>query len=229
MSEPIVLITGGAGNIGRTVTRAVLASGARVAVPVYKTDRPDILDELKHEFGDRLLVFALDLTTERGADEAIKEVEEWAGRVDALVHLVGGYVGGMRVDATPVEVYERMMDLNVKSAFLVARAALRSMLPRGGGGSIVLVSSRAATDNPAGHAAYAAAKSALLALAEGMASEYRDEGVRVNVLLPSTVDTEANRAAMPGADTSGWTRPESIAEQIVELLDGERTGERIEV
>lgn len=228
MSESVVLITGGAGNIGRTVTRAVLASGARVAVPVYKTDRPDILDELKREFEDRLLVFALDLTTERGADEAIKEVEEWAGRVDALVHLVGGYVGGMRVDATPVEVYDRMMDLNVKSAFLVARAALRSMLPEGGG-SIVLVSSRAATDSPAGHSVYAAAKSALLALAEGMATEYRDEGVRVNVLLPSTVDTEANRAAMPHADTSGWTRPESIAEQIVELLGGERTGERIEV
>lgn len=228
MSESVVLITGGAGNIGRTVTRAVLASGARVAVPVYKTDRPDILDELKREFEGRLLVFALDLTTERGADEAIKEVVEWAGRVDALVHLVGGYVGGMRVDATPVEVYDRMMDLNVKSAFLVARAALRSMLPEGGG-SIVLVSSRAATDNPAGHAVYAAAKSALLALAEGMASEYRDEGVRVNVLLPSTVDTEANRAAMPDADTSGWTRPESIAEQIVELLSGERTGERIEL
>lgn len=228
MSEPIVLITGGAGNIGRTVTRAVLASGARVAVPVYKTDRPDILDELKREFHDRLLVFALDLTTERGADEAIKEVVEWAGRVDALVHLVGGYAGGMRVDATPVEVYDRMMDLNVKSAFLVARAALRRMVPDGGG-SIVLVSSRAATDNPAGHAAYAAAKSALLALAEGMATEYRDDGVRVNVLLPSTADTEANRAAMPDADTSGWTRPEAIAEQIVELMHGERTGERIEL
>lgn len=228
MSEPIVLITGGAGNIGRTVTRAVLASGARVAVPVYKTDRPDILDELKRDFHDRLLVFALDLTTERGADEAIKEVVEWAGRVDALVHLVGGYAGGMRVDATPVEVYDRMMDLNVKSAFLVARAALRRMVPDGGG-SIVLVSSRAATDNPAGHGAYAAAKSALLALAEGMATEYRDDGVRVNVLLPSTVDTEANRAAMPDADTSGWTRPEAIAEQIVELLHGERTGERIEL
>lgn len=228
MSEPVVLITGGAGNIGRTVTRAVLAAGARVAVPVYKTDRPDILDPIKREFGDRLLVFALDLTTERGADEAVKEVVEWAGRLDALVHLVGGYAGGMRVDATPVEVYDRMMDLNVKSAFLVGRAALRSMVP-GGGGSVVFVSSRAATGDGAGHAAYAAAKSALLTFAGAMAEEYREDRVRVNVLLPATVDTDANRAAMPGADFSGWTRPETIAERIVALLGDGVTGERIEV
>lgn len=228
MSEPIVLITGGAGNIGRIVTRAVLAAGARVAVPTYKTDRPDILDALKREFDDRLFVFGLDLTTERGADEAIREVVEWAGRVDALVHLVGGYAGGMRVDATPVEVYDRMMDLNVKSAFLVARAVLGRMV-EGGGGSVVFVSSRAATDAPAGHAAYAAAKAALLTLADAMAAEYRDDGIRVNVLLPATVDTEANRAAMPGADTSGWTLPEVVAERILELLRDDRTGERIEV
>jgi NAD(P)-dependent dehydrogenase (short-subunit alcohol dehydrogenase family) len=227
MSEPVVLITGGAGNIGRVVTRAVLAAGARVAVPVYKTDRPDILDPIKREFGDRLLVFALDLTTERGADEAVKEVVEWAGRLDALVHLVGGYAGGMRVDATPVEVYDRMMDLNVKSAFLVGRAALRSMVP--GGGSVVFVSSRAATGDGAGHAVYAAAKSALLTFAGAMAEEYRADGVRVNVLLPSTVDTEANRAAMPGADYAAWTRPETIAERIVALLTDGVTGERIEV
>lgn len=228
MSEPIVLITGGAGNIGRTVTRAILASGARVAVPVYKTDRLDILDPIKREFGNRLLVFALDLTTERGADEAVKDVVEWAGRLDALVHLVGGYAGGMRVDATPVEVYDRMMDLNVKSAFLVGRAALRSMVP-GGGGSVVFVSSRAATDNGAGHAVYAAAKSALLTFAEAVAEEYREDGVRVNVLLPSTVDTDANRAAMPRADYSAWTAPEAIAARIVALLSDEVTGQRIEV
>lgn len=228
MSEQVVLITGGAGNIGRTVTRAVLAAGARVAVPFHKTDRPDALDALKAEFGDRLNVFALDLTTERGAKAAVDGTVEWAGRLDAVVHLVGAYAGGMRIDATPVEVWDAMMELNVRSAFLVARAAVRRML-ESGGGSLVFVSSRAAVGNPAEMAPYAASKLALLTLMEAIATEYRENGIRANALLPSTVDTEANRAAMPGADVSQWTRPETIAETILSLLNGTGTGERVMV
>ena len=227
MSEAVVLITGGAGNIGRTVTRAVLASGARVAVPLHhKADRADALDALRGEFGKRLHTFALDLTTERGAKAAVDEVVEWTGRLDALVHLVGGYAGGMRLDATPVEVWDQMMDLNVRSAFLVGRAALRQMLGAGTGGSLVFVSARAAVESAAGHAAYAASKRALLALAEGVAAEYADTGIRCNAILPGTVDTESNRAAMPGADYSSWTRPEAIAEKVLEFVGGTGTGDK---
>ncbi|HET6228623.1 MAG TPA: SDR family NAD(P)-dependent oxidoreductase [Longimicrobiaceae bacterium] len=227
MSDSVVLVTGGAGNIGRTVTAAVLASGARVAVPLHKGDRPDALDALKAQYGQKLNFFALDLTTERGAKAAVDGTVEWAGRLDGVVHLVGAYAGGMRLDATPVEVWDRMMEVNVRSAFLVGRAALRQLLKQGGGGALVFVSARAAVEKPAQMAAYAASKQALLTMVEAMAAEYVEQRIRANVLLPGTVDTQANRAAMPGADPSQWTSPEMIAQTVVSLLDGDATAERV--
>lgn len=219
MSETVVLITGGAGNLGRAVTRAFLEGGARVAVPIYKTDKKDALDGLKPEFGDRLHTFALDLTTERGANQAVEETVEWGGRLDIVAHLVGGWTGGMKLAGTPVEVWDRMMDLNLKSAWLVARASI-PRLQKAGGGSLVFVSSRAAREGRAGHAAYAVSKAALSTLVEAIAEEYGAEGVRSFALLPTTIDTEANRAAMPDADTSGWTPPEEVARLIHALATG---------
>jgi len=216
MTDTVALITGGAGNLGRAVTRAFLESGARVAVPFHKSDRPDALDALKGEFGDRILHFALDLTTERGANAAVEQVVEWGGRLDTVAHLVGGWQGGVKLADTPVEVWDRMMDLNLKSAWLVARAAVPAMV-RGGGGSMVFVSSRAARVGRAGNAAYAVSKAALLTLVEAIAEEYRPEGVRASAVLPGTVDTEDNRRAMPGADHAEWTSPEEIARVILFL------------
>lgn len=220
MNEPVVLVTGGAGNVGRAVTRAFLESGARVTVPFYKTDAPTALDGLRATFGDRVHSFALDLTTERGAQQAIDQVVEWGGRLDVVAHLVGGYTGGMRIADTPVEALDRMMDLNLKSAWLVSRFALPA-LARGGGGSMVFVSSRAAREGRAERAAYAVAKSALITLVEAIAEEYREDGIRANVVLPDTVDTEANRRSRPDADHSRWTSPEEIARVIRYLASPE--------
>ena len=219
MTDRVALVTGGAGNLGRAVTRALLESGARVAVPFYKTDRLDALDTLKGEFGSRVLTFALDLTTERGANAAVQQVLEWGGRLDAVAHLVGGWSGGARLAETPVEVWDRMMDLNLKSAWLVARASLPAMV-EGGGGSLVFVSSRAAREGRAGSGAYAIAKAGLLVLVETIAEEYGAEGVRAHAVLPGTLDTETNRRAMPDADRSGWTPPEEVARVILSLTEG---------
>ncbi|HEV2146678.1 MAG TPA: SDR family oxidoreductase [Longimicrobiaceae bacterium] len=213
MNDTVALITGGAGNLGRAVTRTFLENGARVAVPFYKTDQPDALDALRGEFGDRLFPIALDLTTERGAYAAVEQVLEWGGRLDTVAHLVGGWRGGMPLAETPIEVWDRMMDLNLKSAWLVARAAVPAMV-RGGGGSLVFVSSRAARAGRTGHGAYAVAKAAVITLAEVLAEEHRADGIRVNAVLPGTVDTEDNRRAMPDADHSAWTAPEEIARVI---------------
>ncbi len=220
MNEPVVLVTGGAGNVGRAVTRAFLESGARVTVPFYKTDAPATLDELRAEFGDRVHSFALDLTTERGAQRAIQEVVEWGGRLDVVAHLVGGYTGGVRLADTPVEALDHMLDLNLKSAWLVSRFAIPAML-RVGGGAMVFVSSRAAVRGRAKQATYAIAKSALVTLVEAIAEEYRDEGIRANVVLPGTVDTESNRHKMPDADHGRWTSPREIAEVIRYLASPE--------
>lgn len=219
MNDSVALITGGAGNLGRAVTRAFLESGARVAVPFYRTDQPDALDSLKAEFEGRLLPFALDLTTERGANAAVAQVMEWAGRVDVVAHLVGGWHGGTKLADTPLEAWERMLDLNLRSAWMMAHAAIPAMV-RGGGGSLVFVSSRAAREGRAGNAAYAISKGGLCTLAEAIAEEYAEEGVRANAVLPGTLDTEANRKAMPDADHSRWTPPEEIAQAILFLASG---------
>ena len=216
MKDRVVLVTGGAGNVGVAVTAAFLEAGARVVAPIYKTDHAGALDPLRKAHRERLHSFALDLTTERGAEQAVGQVVEWGGRIDAVAHMIGGYAGGSSVADTPLGVWERMMDLNLKSAWLVARSALPRMVSQGGG-SFVFVSSRAAVQGRAGHAAYAVAKSALITLAEAIAEEYAGQGIRANAVLPGTVDTEANRREMPRAEFSRWTPPEQNARAIVFL------------
>lgn len=216
MRDSIVMVTGGAGNLGRPVTRALLEAGARVVVPFYKTDLPTALDALRAEFGERLHVFALDLTTERGAEQAVEQAVEWGGRLDVVIHLVGGYTGGQKLGELPPEAWDRMMDLNLKSAWLIARHAIPRMLERGGG-SLLYVSSRAALRERAGQAAYAVAKSALVTLVEAISEEYRMQGIRANAILPGTIDTGANRKAMPDADHDAWTLPEEIARVLLFL------------
>lgn len=222
MNDAVVLVSGGAGNVGRAVTEAFLQEGARVVVPFYKTDKPTALDELRARHPDRLHTFALDLTTERGAQQAVERVLEWGGRLDAVAHMVGGFTGGTRLVQTPVEVWDRMMDLNLRSAWLISRFAVPQMVS-GGGGSLVFVSSRAAREVRSGQGAYAISKSALLTLVEALAVEYASEGIRANAVLPGTIDTEANRRSMPDADHSGWTQPEEIARVIVFLAGPEST------
>lgn len=215
MSDRVILVTGGAGNLGQAVTRLFLQQGERVAVPFYKTDLPGALDGLREEHGDRLHAFALDLTTERGAEAAIRETVEWGGRLDSVAHLIGGYAGGVNVPETPLEAWERMMDLNLKSAWLVARFAIPALLERGG--SMVFVSSRAALEIAPGQAAYSVAKAGLLTLVRCIAAEFGDRGIRSNAVMPGVIDTEANRRAMPRADHSRWPAPEEIARVIAFL------------
>ncbi|MEX2570452.1 MAG: SDR family oxidoreductase [Gemmatimonadota bacterium] len=216
MNDRVVLVTGGAGNLGRAVTRAFLEAGARVAVPFYKTDQPTALDALSNEFGDRLHTFALDLTTERGAEQAVRQTVEWGGQLGSLVHLVGGYVGGYSLADTPLDAWTRMLDLNMTSSFLASRFAVPRLV-EAGGGSLVFVASRAAFEDRKNRAAYSAAKAGVVALAKALAEEYADSGIRSNVIVPDTIDTEANRRANPDEDYSRWVRPEEIAEIIVFL------------
>jgi len=216
MNDAVSLVTGGAGNVGSAVTRAFLQQGARVAVPFYRTDPPHALESLREEYGDRLHRFALDLTTERGAEQAVQQVVEWGGRLDVVAHLVGGYSGGARLADTAVDAWDRMIDLNLKSAWLIARFAIPQML-KNGGGSFVFVSSRAALRDRSGHGGYAVAKSALITLAEVIAEEYGQDGIRANAVLPGTVYTEANRRAMPRGEHDRWTPPEEIASVIAFL------------
>lgn len=216
MKDPVVLVTGGGGNLGRAVTAAFLERGARVAVPSYRTEHAAALDEARERYGDRLYTFMLDLTTERGAEQAIRQTVEWGGGLDSVAHLVGGFSGGALIADTTEAVWNRMMDLNLRSAWLISRFALAALLERGGG-TLVFVSSRAAVRNRKKKGAYAIAKAGLLTLMETIAEEYGEQGIRANAVLPGTIDTEDNRRAMPKADTSVWTQPEEIARVITFL------------
>ncbi len=212
----VAFISGGAGNLGRAVTRAFLEAGWRAAVALHHTDAKGALDPLQAEFPGRVQGFLLDLTTWRGAEAAVRQTTEWGGGLHAVAHLMGGWAGGAKVAETEVELWERMMDVNLKSAYLLSRASIPQMVD-GGGGSLVFVSSRAARTGRSGMGAYAVSKAGLLVLAETIAEEYRAEGVRANAVLPGTIDTPANRAGMPNADHDSWTPPEEIARTILFL------------
>ncbi len=209
--DRVALITGGAGGLGRACVDAFLDDGWHVAVPTHRS--AEGLREAAVRHGDRLTWFDADLTTEDGAARTVDRTLEWAGRLDAVVHTVGGYAAGGPLHEAPVEEWDRMMDVNLRSAYLVARAALPRLRE---GGALVFVSSRAAVRGRAGNAAYAVSKAALLTLVEAIAEEQQGRA-RANAVLPGTIDTPANRAAMPHADPASWTPPAQIARVILFL------------
>ena len=138
------------------------------------------------------------------------------GRLDVMVNAVGAYAGGTALWQTDPAVFERMMALNLRSGYVLSKHVVPQMLKQGSG-SIVSVSSRAAVDHAAGAAAYAASKAASVALFDSLAADLKGTGVRVNSVLPSLIDTDANRKAMPDADFSKWPKPEDIAKVIIFL------------
>jgi NAD(P)-dependent dehydrogenase (short-subunit alcohol dehydrogenase family) len=203
--EASVVIGGGTGGLGSAVTQAMLDAGWRVVVP-YVAER-ELENVTAHE---RLELVQADLFDPAAAAAVIARAPEPLG---ALINLVGGYAAGGRVHETPVEDFERQFRLNLRPAYLLCAAALPRLLDAGGG-AIVCASSRAALHPFAGAAGYVASKAALLAFVDALAVEYTQDGIRANAVLPSVIDTPANRAAQPDADHSRWVKPAEIAAVI---------------
>jgi NAD(P)-dependent dehydrogenase (short-subunit alcohol dehydrogenase family) len=211
MADRTVLVTGGTGGLGGAVTAAFASAGWRVVAPVRSTPE---------ENGGATYVIA-DLNDPAAVEEAVATAAgEAAAPLRAVVNLVGGYASSGLVHETPFEEFEAMLTLNLRPTYLVTHAALPHLLAAGGG-SVVCVSSRAALVPFAGAAGYITAKAAVLAFAGAVAAEYRQKGVRCNTVLPSVIDTPANRAAQPDADHSRWVRPEEIAPVIRYLASDE--------
>ncbi len=212
------IITGGTGALGRANVEAFLRAGDRVIVPwIDKAERDEVADRFR-EAGDdgRIELVESDVTDEAAAADLARAFPE----VEVLVNGVGGFEGGSPVHETPIEVWDRLYRINVRTAVTMTHALLPGMLTRGRG-SIVNVASQAALDPPAGIAAYSAAKSAVVALTRSLQNEVAGGGVRVNAVLPATIDTPANRRAMPDADFSTWTPPAEIARVILWLCSDE--------
>jgi NAD(P)-dependent dehydrogenase (short-subunit alcohol dehydrogenase family) len=212
------LITGGTGGLGAAVTRAFLDGGWRVVVPVF-----DAAERERVPAHERLVLEPADLSDleSTSAVTAIAAGDDEAP-LRAVVNLVGGFAEGGRVHETPVEDYESQLRLNLRPAYLVCQAAIPN-LQAAGGGAIVCVSSRAALKPFPGAAGYIVAKAAVLAFVDVLAVEYRDDGIRANAILPSVIDTPANRRAMPDADHGRWVAPEQIA-SVVRVLCEDGSG-----
>ncbi|HXB54118.1 MAG TPA: SDR family oxidoreductase [Vicinamibacteria bacterium] len=213
-----VVVTGGAGALGRAVVLGLLERGARVAVP-YRS--PAEWDELQRAAGrnEALLGTRADIADPEGARSFVDEASRWLGRLDGLAAVAGAYTGSGSLEAAPVEEWERMLQANLGTAFAVCRAALPHLLKQGG--SVVTVGSQLASAGGAGAAAYAVSKAGVEALTRVLALENRDRRVRFNCVVPGIIDTPANRRAMPQADVSRWTSPAAIARVILFLLSAE--------
>ncbi|HEX2104681.1 MAG TPA: SDR family NAD(P)-dependent oxidoreductase [Solirubrobacteraceae bacterium] len=203
-----VVVTGGTGGLGTAVTRAFLDEGRRVVVPWLVEEELARVQE--HE---RLTLVKADLMDPAAAAAVVAAAGDGLG---ALVNLVGGFAQADRVHETPVDEFEKQLRLNLRPTYLMCAAALPRLLAAGGG-AIVCVSSRAAVRPFAGAAGYVTSKAAVLAFVDALHAEYRNDGVRANAILPSTIDTPANRRSMPDADFDTWVKPEEIA-RVVRFL-----------
>jgi NAD(P)-dependent dehydrogenase (short-subunit alcohol dehydrogenase family) len=211
-----VIVTGGTGGLGAAVVSHLLERGWRVLVPWIAEHELERLPE--HE---RLQLVRADLFEAASAREVVAAAASDSSLpLHGLVNLVGGFAAPGRVHEAPLEEFEAQLRLNLRPTYLMTQAALPELID-GGGGSIVCVGSRAALRPFPGAAGYVTAKAAVAAFVQAVAVEYRDDGVRCNAILPSTIDTPANRAAMPNADHSRWVPPAQIAPVIGHLLSDE--------
>ncbi len=208
------LITGGTGGLGAAVTQAFLDGGWRVVVPLYDEAERDRVPA--HE---RLVLERADLFDPASvAGVTTLAAGDGDAPLRAVVNLVGGFAMGGRVHETPIQDFDTQLRLNLRPAYLVCQAAIPHLIDAGGG-AIVCVSSRAALKPFAGAAGYIVSKAAVLSLVDVLATEYRDDGIRANAILPSVIDTPANRRANPDDDYDRWVKPAEIAAVVRALCE----------
>jgi NAD(P)-dependent dehydrogenase (short-subunit alcohol dehydrogenase family) len=211
--EHSAIVTGGTGGLGAAVVARLLDDGWRVVVPwIVESELERVVER------DGLELVQADLSD---ADAVASVVARGAGSDEAplrgVVNLVGGFAMGAKVHETPIEEFERQFRLNLRPTYLMVQAAVPHLLS-GGGGSIVCTGTRAAIQPFPGAAGYISSKAAVIAFAQAVAAEYKNDGIRCNVILPSVIDTPGNRASMPNADFEKWVKPAQIAGVIAWLL-----------
>lgn len=209
LSGNVVLITGAKGGLGSRVTKAFLDSRAVVvgsAPSIESSDFPH----------DRFLAEAAEIDSDEDAKDLVDRVMARTGRIDSLVHLVGGFAGGQTVAETDHATFERMFRTNLDPFFFLARKVL-PVMQKQGRGRVLAIGSRTALEPVATLGVYSASKAALVSLVRTIAIEGKDHGISANVLLPGTMDTPANRSAMPQTDPAKWVQPAQVAAMLVHL------------
>jgi NAD(P)-dependent dehydrogenase (short-subunit alcohol dehydrogenase family) len=206
----VVLITGATGGLGTSVVRTFADEGLQL---VLTARREQELAAVTTDLGldaDRVLIVPANITDVAEVERVVGSALDRFGAIDVVVHVSGGFKGGISVSETDLETWNFLINLNLSSAFLIARAVLPGMLVRGHG-KLIFISSKAGSQPAANEAAYGASKGGLEILVRDLAEETRRHGVNVNAVSPSTIDTPANRKANPHADYSAWVQPESLA------------------
>ena len=209
-----VMVTGAAGNLGRAVAQGFADRGARLVL--VDLDRERLERVFGAEEAQARVYAPADLLDRDAVDRAVRSATERSGGVDVLCHLAGGFRMDESVHETSRETWDFLLDLNARTLLNVARAVVPSMLAAGGG-RIVTVGAAAAQKGVVGMGAYCAAKAAVIRLTEAMSAELREQGINVNCVLPTIIDTPENRAAMPGADPAKWVAPKALADVIAFL------------
>jgi NAD(P)-dependent dehydrogenase (short-subunit alcohol dehydrogenase family) len=209
MKGKVILVTGANGGLGRYVTQAFLDAGATVVGVSRKIQQSDFN-------GPAFTALSAEISTAAAATSMVESVVARFHRLDVVVHTVGGFAGGQSIAETDDATFQRMFEVNLNSTFYVLRAVLPAMR-KTGKGRIIAIGSRAALEPGAGVGAYSASKAAMVSLIRTLAIENKDVGITANVILPGTMDTPANRKAMPDADVSKWVQPANVARLIVWL------------
>ena len=218
----VVMITGASGNLGGAVARAFYEVGASLVLVDRHLDLleqafPDLIDK-----PDCLLANSADLTQADDVEAVVAQAIDRFGRIDVLVHTVGGFRAGTPLHETPLDTLEFMLNLNARTVFTTNQAVISYMI-RQGSGKIINLAARPGLQGRPNMAAYSASKAAVIRLTESAAAELKFDGINVNCVLPGTIDTPQNREAMPGENFSRWVKPESLADVIVFLAsDGAR-------
>lgn len=215
-TDKIVIVTGASGNLGSAVARAFHSAGGKIALVDRDAQR---LNEIFADLAEDSACFfpgSVDLTDEKAVTAMTAELATRWGRIDVLVNIAGGYRAGTPLHETPLETWDFMMNLNAKTVFIASKAVIPHMI-KSGSGKIISIAAKAGLVGTANHSAYNASKSAVIRLTESLAAELKGYGINVNCILPGTIDTPQNRAAMPNADTSKWVAPSSLADVILFL------------
>jgi NAD(P)-dependent dehydrogenase (short-subunit alcohol dehydrogenase family) len=217
-SNKVVLITGGTGALGKSLTQRFVSSGA-TTIATYLNDEQ--IEALKGQNTINAELIKADVTREEQVVKLISTIVERFGHIDILVNSVGGYLGGKSVTDLEEHEWDLMMNLNLKSAFLISKHVIPIMKSSGHGGKIIHISSKTGLKSEGHDSAYAASKSGLIRLVESISQETKELGINVNCILPSVIDTEANRRAMPKADFSRWVKTDDLTNVVFFLCSQE--------
>lgn len=227
LRDAVVLVTGGTGALGTVVVQRFLDEGCHVVTTYIESEEWDDLKATADT--DRLTGYKVDVTADEQVDGLVQKVVDEHGRVDVLLNLVGAWKGGDDLHEVEEETWDDMFDVNLKSAFLTSKHVVPVMQEQGTG-RIISMGAKTGVDLPAQGGPYAIAKRGVAALTEVLAKENREHDITANCILPSVIDTAANREIMGAENADKWVKPERIADKMVSLVqDPERTGERVKL